>query len=86
MYKVLAKVLDNRFRNIMKSIIGESQMAFVKNRQKSDSLVIAEDIVHSWKSDKEGGLLVKLDFEKTYNSVDHGFLDSMMEEMGFGSK
>ncbi|KAK3212282.1 hypothetical protein Dsin_016988 [Dipteronia sinensis] len=36
------------------------------------------------KSDVEGGILVKLEFEKTYDSVDHDFLDSMMEDIGFG--
>ncbi|KAK3227461.1 hypothetical protein Dsin_007323 [Dipteronia sinensis] len=30
-----------------------------------------------------GGLLIKLDFEKAYDSVDFSFLDSMMKGMGF---
>ena len=28
--------------------------------------------------------MVKLDFEKAYDSVDHSFLDCVMKEMGFG--
>ena len=28
--------------------------------------------------------MVKLDFEKAYDSLDHKFLDSMLEDMGFG--
>ncbi|KAK3194005.1 hypothetical protein Dsin_025315 [Dipteronia sinensis] len=35
---------------------------------------------------KEQGLLVKLNFEKVYDSLDHGFLDFMMVDMCFGSK
>ncbi|KAK4848515.1 hypothetical protein QYF36_013977 [Acer negundo] len=46
MYKILAKVLANRLKKSMDSIIGESQMAFINNRQISDSFVIAEQIVH----------------------------------------
>ncbi|KAK2633799.1 hypothetical protein Ddye_028591 [Dipteronia dyeriana] len=34
----------------------------------------------------EGGLLVKLVFEKAYDSVNHGFLDFMLSEMGFRDK
>ncbi|KAK3195492.1 hypothetical protein Dsin_026802 [Dipteronia sinensis] len=38
------------------------------------------------RNDKVGGLLVKLDFEKAYDSVDHSFLDSNLMDMGFGLK
>ncbi|KAK3198662.1 hypothetical protein Dsin_022077 [Dipteronia sinensis] len=84
LYKVLAKVLANRMRKVMNSVIGEYQMAFVRNRQIIDSFVIAEEIIHHWKKSKEGGLMVKLDFEKSYDSLDHTFLDNMLREMGFG--
>ncbi|KAK2640829.1 hypothetical protein Ddye_022592 [Dipteronia dyeriana] len=84
MYKILAKVLANRLRKVLSLVIGESQMTFVKNRQIIDSSVIADEIIHKWKKESEGGLVVKLDFEKAYDSVDHRYLDSMMEGMGFG--
>ncbi|KAK0607568.1 hypothetical protein LWI29_016836 [Acer saccharum] len=86
MYKILAKVLANRLKKVMDSVIGENQMAFVANRQIMDSFVVAEEIIHKWRKDKVGGLLVKLDFEKAYDSVDHSFLDFIMEEMGFGCR
>ncbi|KAK3189918.1 hypothetical protein Dsin_029479 [Dipteronia sinensis] len=79
MYKVLAKVLANRMRNVMQSVIGDYQIAFIKNRQILDSFVIAEEVIHKWKTEKDGGLLVKLDFEKAYDSVDHTFVDNMLE-------
>ncbi|KAK3226983.1 hypothetical protein Dsin_006845 [Dipteronia sinensis] len=78
MYKVLAKVLANRVKSVMNTIIGDYQMAFVKDRQILDNIVIAEEIVHKWKRDKVGGILLKLDFEKAYDSVDHNFLLDMM--------
>ncbi|KAK3221461.1 hypothetical protein Dsin_008486 [Dipteronia sinensis] len=86
MYKVVAKVLANRIKKVIKSIIGETQMAFIKNLQILDSFVIVEEVIHKWRKSEEGGLLVKLDFEKAYDSVDHMFLKDMMEGMGFGSK
>ncbi|KAK2662300.1 hypothetical protein Ddye_000874 [Dipteronia dyeriana] len=73
LYKVLSKVLANKLRKIMDSIIGETHMAFVPKYQISDSYVIAEEIINKWKFDKMGGLLVKLDFEKAYDSVDNNF-------------
>ena len=86
MYKIIAKVLYNRLKGVMDSIIGETQMAFVQNHQILDSFVIVEEIIQLWKKGSIGGLLVKLDFEKAYDSVDHGLLDTMMRDMGFGSR
>ncbi|KAK2651365.1 hypothetical protein Ddye_011221 [Dipteronia dyeriana] len=86
MYKVLSKMLTNRLKRVLNSIIGDYQMAFVNDRQNMDSFVIAEEIIHDWKSSNEEGLLLKIDFEKAYDSVDHCFLDSLMEDFGFGEK
>ncbi|KAK3210668.1 hypothetical protein Dsin_015374 [Dipteronia sinensis] len=85
-YKILAKDLANRFKRVMNSVIGEYQMTFVKGCRIIDSFVIAEEIINHWKRENEGGLVVKLNFEKAYDSVDHGFLDSMLEMMGFSPR
>ncbi|KAK3199960.1 hypothetical protein Dsin_023375 [Dipteronia sinensis] len=86
MYKIFAKVLANRLKKVMDSVISENQIAFIQSRQIMDSFVVAEEIIHSWRKDKERGLLVKLDFEKAYDSVDHSFLDFVLEDMGFGTR
>ncbi|KAK3183580.1 hypothetical protein Dsin_030866 [Dipteronia sinensis] len=84
LYKVLSKVLAYRLRRVMDSIISETHMAFVKNWQIIDNFVIAEEVIHSWRKERDGGLIIKLDFEKAYDSVDHDFLDSTIRDMGFG--
>ncbi|KAK2634504.1 hypothetical protein Ddye_029296 [Dipteronia dyeriana] len=86
MYKILAKVLSNRLKFVMNSVIGENQMTFMKNRQIFDSFIVPEEIIHSWRKDKIEGLFVKLDFKKAYNSVDHSFLDDIMKSIGFGER
>ncbi|KAK3218813.1 hypothetical protein Dsin_012783 [Dipteronia sinensis] len=55
MYKVLANVLANRLKKVTNSIIGDTQMAFVRDWHIADSFVIANEIFHTWKSDKERG-------------------------------
>ncbi|KAK3198576.1 hypothetical protein Dsin_021991 [Dipteronia sinensis] len=67
-------------------VFNGAKMAFVKNRQIFDSVVIAEEIIHKWKNNREGGVLLKLDFEKAYDKVNHLFLDGMIEDMGFGDR
>ncbi|KAK3231063.1 hypothetical protein Dsin_002944 [Dipteronia sinensis] len=70
----------------MHKVISESQMAFVGGRQIMDSFIISEEIINMWKREKEGNVVVKLDFEKAYDNVEHGFLDASMENMGFGER
>lgn len=86
MYKILVKVLANRMKKVCGSVIGETHMAFVSNRQILDSFIITEEIIHQCKKDVGGGLMVKLDFKKAYDSLDHNFLDDMLDGLGFGRK
>ncbi|KAK2652034.1 hypothetical protein Ddye_011890 [Dipteronia dyeriana] len=84
MYKILAKLLANRLKKVINVVICENQMVIVQSRQIMDSFMVTKEIIHSWRNDKEGGCLVKLDFEKAHDSMDHSFLDVVLEAMGFG--
>ncbi|XP_045791342.1 uncharacterized protein LOC123886049 [Trifolium pratense] len=85
LYKILAKVLANRLRQVIGSVISESQIAFVKNRQILDGILIANEVVDEARKSKKDLLLFKVDFEKAYDSVDWGYLDAVMGRMAFPS-
>jgi hypothetical protein len=83
MYKILAKVLANRLHSIIGSVISDSQSAFVKGRQILDGILVANEVVDdARRSDKEL-LMLKVDFEKAYDSIDWGYLYNVMHKMGF---
>ncbi|PNX60194.1 cysteine-rich receptor-like protein kinase, partial [Trifolium pratense] len=69
LYKILAKVLANRLRVVMGSVISESQTAFVKDRQILDGILVANEVVDEARKSKKELLLFKVDFEKAYDSV-----------------
>jgi len=94
LYKILAKVLANRLRKVMSTVISDSQSAFVKDRQILDGILIANEVVDeavnikplekiSLSPVKKDFLLFKVDFEKAYDSMDWGYLDSIMGRMSF---
>ncbi|KAK2643784.1 hypothetical protein Ddye_018979 [Dipteronia dyeriana] len=65
LYKVLAKVLANRFKTVLNSVISSSKMAFIKGHQIVDNFVITEEVIHSWKKDDpilSSGELLSVDF------------------------
>ncbi|GAU38950.1 hypothetical protein TSUD_363890 [Trifolium subterraneum] len=70
LYKILAKVLANRLRLVIGSVISESQSAFVKDRQILDGILIANEAVDEARKTKKELMLFKVDFEKAYDSVD----------------
>ncbi|KAK3224934.1 hypothetical protein Dsin_004796 [Dipteronia sinensis] len=48
-----------------------------------NNFVIANEVISSWRKEKKGGIVLKLDFEKAYDNVDHKFLDLCLQGMGF---
>lgn len=51
----------------------------------TDSLIIENEVVHSIQSNKFKGLVLKLDFAKTFDTVSWSFLFQVLEEFGFAS-
>lgn len=51
-----------------------------------DSVVVINEVVHEAKVKRRPSIIFKVDFEKAYDSVDWGFLEYMMNRMGFCAK
>ena len=83
LYKILSKVLANRLKMVMGSLIVETQTAFVKDRQILDGILIANEVVDEARKSKQELMLFKVDFEKAYDFVDWGYLDAVMSKMAF---
>ncbi|GAU32797.1 hypothetical protein TSUD_152460 [Trifolium subterraneum] len=86
MYKILAKVLANRSKLVMDTVISEPQSTFVKGRQIMDGILIANEVVDDAKKLKKEFILFNVDFEKAYDSVEWDYLNSVMAKMGFSVK
>jgi len=83
LYKILAKILANRLRQVIGSVVLDAQSAFVKDMQILDGILIANEVVDEACKSKKDLLLFKVDFEKAYDSVDWGYLEEVMVSMSF---
>ncbi|KAL5555254.1 hypothetical protein UlMin_037490 [Ulmus minor] len=84
LYKILAKLLSNRLREVLEETISLAQGAFVHNRQILDVVLVATEAVEDYRKRGERGVIFKVDFEKAYDHVNWDFLDFVLEKKGFG--
>lgn len=73
-YELLSKVLTERLKRVVDKLVDTQQMAFIKNRQIMDAIMIANEVVDSRISQGKAGILCKLDIEKTCDHVNWEYL------------
>ncbi|GJT75169.1 cysteine-rich receptor-like protein kinase [Tanacetum coccineum] len=71
---------------VISSIIGPNQTAFLSERQILDGCLTANELIHMAKIEDHKLFLLKVDFEKAFDSVCWNFLLDIMTHMGFGDK
>ena len=85
-YKIFSKVIANRLKPMLNSIILETQSTFIANRLITDNISIAFESLHHRKTNctgKKGFMAVKLDMSKGYDRVEWSFLEKILLKLGF---
>ena len=82
-FKIISKAFASRLDPIANRIISPTQTAFLKGRFILDGALALLEVVHELKSNKLGGVLLKLDFEKAYDRVNWSFLIEVLRRKGF---
>ena len=86
LYKIYSKILANRLKKLLPSIITEHQSAFTKGRLIFDNILVAFETLHSlqnYKGGKFGYMALKLNMSKAYDRVEWYYLEGIMKKMGF---
>jgi len=80
-YKLLAKVLASRLRDV-----GPSQHAFIHGCHIMDASLISNECIDYYLRTNHSGIRCKLDIENAYDHVSWEFVMPILEKMGFPSK
>lgn len=83
-YKCISKILANRIKLLLPSIINMAQSAFVKGRSISDNILIAQELFRGYTRDTGvPKCSVKLDLHKAFDSLSWDFLVAALTKFNF---
>jgi exonuclease III len=81
-YKILARVLANRYAHAMQGAIGREQTAFLPGREIGDNIAFTQLLAAALDAEDMPAGLVSLDIEQAYDSVDREALYAIMQAKG----
>ena len=72
LYKIVTKMLSNRVKTVMGSVVSESQSAFIPSRAITDNILISSEIMHFLKTKWQGNVgaaAFKIYMSKAYDHI-----------------
>ncbi|XP_017613545.1 uncharacterized protein LOC108458650 [Gossypium arboreum] len=86
LYKLVMKIIANRFKFIFPKIIGPEQAGFIAGRNITDNVIIAQEVIHSMRSfPKRKWITIRIDLEKAYDRVRWDFINAFLQAAGIHS-
>jgi hypothetical protein len=70
---LISKVLANRLKGVLPSIISKNQSAFVPGRLISDNILVVYEALHTMATpmnERNGYMVIKVDMSKAYDRVE----------------
>ena len=83
-YKLASKIITDRLKQVMPSIVHSDQTCSVVGRSIFSNLHLIRDTLDMINKTDETGILVTLDQMKAFDRVDHEFLMRVLTKFGFG--
>ena len=83
-YKILSAAIANRFKMVIPSIISETQKGFIKGRFIGENTRMIYDVLAEAEKRSIPGLLLLIDFEKAFDSIEWGYLHKVLLHYNFG--
>ena len=84
-YKIGSTCIANRIKTVLPQLISEDQTGFVPGRYIGDNVRLIYDLIYHLNENDLPGLLVSIDFEKAFDSVNWTYMNRVLRAFGFGN-
>lgn len=84
--KLITKLLANRLQSIILKLIHTNQYGFIKSRTIQDCIAWAYQFLSQCHLSKKRTAVLKLDFEKAFDKIEHGMILAILKKKGFGTR
>ncbi|CAC5367732.1 unnamed protein product [Mytilus coruscus] len=85
-YKILARIIANRFKVVLPKIVSNDQTCCIIGRDISNNIANVRDVIELIEKDELEGYIMKIDQEKAFDRVSHKYLLYMLRKYGFGDR
>ena len=82
--KIMSKVIATRLKNVLPQIIHHNQTGFVKDRYIGETVRSIFDIMDFTAEENFPGLMIFIDFQKAFDTVEWCYLQRCLESFNFG--
>jgi hypothetical protein len=82
-YKIGSACIASRIKTVLPGLINEDQTGFMANRYIGDNIRLIYDVIAYLDAHKLPGLLINIDFEKAFDSLDWEFMFKVLKAFGF---
>lgn len=83
-YKIGSGCIAQRMKTVLPKLIDEDQTGFMQNRYIGDNLRLIYDLIDYVNKQNIPGMLLNIDFEKAFDSIDWSFMFKVLGAFGFG--